>query len=188
MHGDRNLGRQCRQSGNRDGVPRNRRGKAMTETANFTYLKTAAEREAFLLHILLFGDPPFPEGVTLTEAQRAAWDNFVRRATHHAKEETHGAGSLRMPMGAIKGIGESASSAIVEERKKNGAYQSLEDFIVRLPDEAASKAVLIGLAKAGALDCLGVKREDVVESAPVLLKWREEQRRNRASGQRSVFD
>ena len=43
-------------------------------------------------------------------------------------------------------------SQIVEERKKNGDFKSLEDFIKRVKPKSINKLQLEGLVKAGAFD------------------------------------
>ena len=41
-------------------------------------------------------------------------------------------GEIRFGLGAVKGVGEGAVHAIVNERKENGNYSSLEDFVSRV--------------------------------------------------------
>jgi DNA polymerase III alpha subunit len=155
----------------------------------YPYLSTDEDFTAFGLYCVSIGIPQPPEG-PLTPAQQIIWDRWKRHTKNVLKEIDHNGkgGTLRMPLSAIKGIGDGASRAIVEEREKNGTYRSLEDFIERLPDEAATTKILTQLAKAGAMDCFGVKREDICENVKMLLNWRTERRRNKLSGMRSIFD
>ena len=39
-------------------------------------------------------------------------------------------GEIRFGLGAIKGVGEGAVETIVNERKENGSYQSIFDFLL----------------------------------------------------------
>ncbi len=64
-------------------------------------------------------------------------------------------GAVRFGMGAIKGVGEGAVRAIVEERKKNGAYRSIFDVTKRVDLRAANKKAFDGLVLAGAFDSFG---------------------------------
>src|SRR5690606_37012200 len=48
-------------------------------------------------------------------------------------------GAVRFGMGAIKGVGHSAVSTIVENRKKDGPYKSIFDFAKRIDLRAANK-------------------------------------------------
>ncbi|HBF88323.1 MAG TPA: DNA polymerase III subunit alpha [Bacteroidales bacterium] len=62
-------------------------------------------------------------------------------------------GNIRFGLNAIKGVGENAVLNIIEERKKNGAYKSIFDFIERVNLTAVNKRCLEALAASGALDC-----------------------------------
>jgi DNA polymerase-3 subunit alpha len=61
-------------------------------------------------------------------------------------------GSIRFGLGAIKGTGESAVEAILEERDKNGAYQDIFDFAKRVNLRAVNKKTFESMAQAGAFD------------------------------------
>jgi DNA polymerase III subunit alpha len=67
-------------------------------------------------------------------------------------------GAVRFGMGAIKGVGENAVKSIVEERKVNGNYNSVSDFIQRIDLRSANKKTLEGLVLAGAFDSFGIYR------------------------------
>jgi len=58
-------------------------------------------------------------------------------------------------LSAIKNVGDNVAQVIAEERKQNGQYKSLEDFLTRLPQGIINKKSLESLIKAGALDDLG---------------------------------
>jgi DNA polymerase-3 subunit alpha len=61
-------------------------------------------------------------------------------------------GEIRFGLGGLKGVGEAAIEAIVEERKK-GAYTSIFDLIKRVNQRAVNKKSLECLAYSGAFDC-----------------------------------
>ena len=61
-------------------------------------------------------------------------------------------GAIRFGLGAIKGVGQGAVNAIVEEREKNGNYLNLFDLVKRVPLKSVNKKTLEGLAFAGAFD------------------------------------
>ncbi len=52
-------------------------------------------------------------------------------------------GEIRFGLGGVKGMGESAANAIIEEREKNGQFSSLFDFAERIRNKA--RAVLCSL-------------------------------------------
>ncbi len=64
-------------------------------------------------------------------------------------------GAIRFGMGAIKGMGEKAVDAIINERKKNGNYKSIFDMAKRVDLRAASKKAFDGLAISGGFDGFG---------------------------------
>ena len=61
-------------------------------------------------------------------------------------------GNIRFGLGAVKGVGESAVQAIVEERQKNGPYEGIFDFVQRVNLNACNKKNIEYLALAGGLD------------------------------------
>ena len=62
-------------------------------------------------------------------------------------------GQIRFGLAAIKGVGEAAVDAIVEERMKNGEYKDIFDFVSRINVRQVNKKSLESLAFAGAFDC-----------------------------------
>lgn len=69
-------------------------------------------------------------------------------------------GDIRFGMGAIKGVGEGAALAIINERKENGPFTSIYDFVERVNLSSCNKKCVESLALAGALDSLGVTRRE----------------------------
>ncbi|MCB0737954.1 MAG: DNA polymerase III subunit alpha [Bacteroidetes bacterium] len=63
-------------------------------------------------------------------------------------------GEIRFGLGGVKGVGESAVDAIVEERE-NGQYQDFWDFAKRINLRAVNKKCFESLAYAGGFDCFG---------------------------------
>ena len=67
---------------------------------------------------------------------------------------------IRFGLAAIKGVGNSAVEAIIEERKKNGHFTDIFNFVERVPVAACNKKTIESLALAGAFDSLpDIKRE-----------------------------
>lgn len=63
-------------------------------------------------------------------------------------------GAIRFGMGAIKGIGENAVEAVVNERNTKGKYKNLFDFFERVDLKNINKKVLENFVLAGAFDDL----------------------------------
>lgn len=59
-------------------------------------------------------------------------------------------------LSAIRGIGETLSKQIIEERDKNGSFKSFDDLVSRI---SLTKAQIIALIKAGAIPCKNKKQK-----------------------------
>ncbi|MBO6078153.1 MAG: DNA polymerase III subunit alpha [Bacteroidaceae bacterium] len=69
-------------------------------------------------------------------------------------------GDIRFGMASVKGVGENAVTAIVNERKANGPYKSIYDFVQRVNLSACNRKNIENLALAGAFDCFPeIRRE-----------------------------
>ena len=68
-------------------------------------------------------------------------------------------GAIRFGLAAIKGVGESAVSAIINEREKNGVYKDIFDLVERVSLTSCNRKNLECLAWAGAFDSFGLSRE-----------------------------
>tara|TARA_Y100000590_G_scaffold102995_1_gene117113 strand:+ start:1845 stop:5255 length:3411 start_codon:yes stop_codon:yes gene_type:complete len=74
-------------------------------------------------------------------------------------------------LGAIKNVGYEAISNVIKERKKNGEFKNLDDFINRVDPKNINKLQLEGLVKAGAFDCFNNNRQSLFNSIPnIILK------------------
>ena len=62
-------------------------------------------------------------------------------------------GEIRFSLPAVKGVGEAAVSAILEEREKNGPFKNIFDLTRRVSSRALNKKAIESLAAAGAFDC-----------------------------------
>lgn len=60
--------------------------------------------------------------------------------------------TIRFGLSTIKNFGESVADSIVKERKKNGPFTSLSQFLTRITDKNLNKKSLESLIKCGALD------------------------------------
>lgn len=90
-------------------------------------------------------------------------------------------------LGAIKGVGESAAKAIINTRKKEGDFKSMLDFCERVGKHVNSKKIE-SLVKAGAFDCLGLRRSQMIAMIEDSVKAAQNKIKDRESGQGSLFD
>ena len=67
-------------------------------------------------------------------------------------------GEIRFGLGAVKGVGEGAVQAIVNERKENGNYTGFDDFMKRVDLRSANKRTLDSVVCAGGFDSFKIKR------------------------------
>ena len=72
-------------------------------------------------------------------------------------------GEVRFGLGAVKGVGEGAVKAIVDERKENGNYIDFSDFVSRVDLRSANKRTLESLAYSGGFDSFGINRSQYFE-------------------------
>lgn len=68
-------------------------------------------------------------------------------------------GEIRFGLAAIKGMGDNVSQSIIDEREKNGPYQSIFDFVQRMNYSVVNRKTMESLALSGALDGFGLPRE-----------------------------
>ena len=73
-------------------------------------------------------------------------------------------------LSGIKSVGYEAISNIVKERKKNGPFKTLDEFIKRTDPKNINKLQLEGLVKAGAFDELCNSRSSLFNSIPKLIQ------------------
>jgi DNA polymerase-3 subunit alpha len=81
--------------------------------------------------------------------------------------------TIRFGLTTIKNFGEAISKAIIENRKKDGKFKSLEDFLGRITDKNLNKRSLEALIKTGALDEFG-ERGRLLANMENLLKYNKE--------------
>jgi DNA polymerase III subunit alpha len=106
------------------------------------------------------------------------------------------AGQIRFGLGAVKGVGEGAVEAIVQERTENGPYTSVYDLMRRVSLRAANRKALESLAYGGAFDGLGVSRAHFFHSAgegkptymETLVRYGQQHQDGADSSQVSMFD
>lgn len=73
----------------------------------------------------------------------------------HERFSVNDKGEIRFTLSAVKGLGESAGLAIIEERDLNGPYSDIYDFVQRVNLRAVNKRSMEALACSGAFDSLG---------------------------------
>ena len=99
-------------------------------------------------------------------------------------------GAIRYGLTAIKGVGRPVIDAVIRERSERGKFRDLHDFLSRmiLKDREVNKRVIENFIKAGALDCLGATRKQLMSVYMRMMDDLQNSRKNDMAGQLSLFD
>ena len=108
-------------------------------------------------------------------------------------------GQIRFGLSAIKGMGEAAAQAIIDEREAHGSFADIFDLLDRIDMKALNRKNLEVLVKSGAMDQLkGLHRAQYMykdvdsENAPTylekLIRWQNRKREAASMSQMSIFD
>ncbi len=81
---------------------------------------------------------------------------------------------IRFGLVTIKNFGQGIATAIIDERKKNGHFTTISNFLERIKDRNLNKKSLESLIKAGALDCFGESRGTLLANLDLLLAFNKE--------------
>ena len=69
-------------------------------------------------------------------------------------------GAIRFGVAAVKGMGDAAAQAIIDEREKNGAYKSVFDLAERVNLGAVNRKAFESLALSGGFDSFKIERQN----------------------------
>ena len=100
---------------------------------------------------------------------------------------TDDGGAVRFGLRGIKNVGEGPVEALLEARDAGGPFRSLFDFCQRIDTRRVNRRVLESLVRCGAFDFQKVTRASLVDALPASLEHAARARRDRESGQGSLF-
>ncbi len=127
--------------------------------------------------------------VTLIEECRALGLSVrppdVNHCDHHFTVDDEQ--TIRYGLGAVKGVGESAISAVIGEREAGGPFADLFDFCRRIDTRRVNRRVIEALIRSGALDALGPMRSVLMASLTSALQVAEQHERDTSAGQDDMF-
>ncbi len=95
--------------------------------------------------------------------------------------------TVRFGLLAIKNVGEHIAEMVIKERKANGPYQGLEDFLRRVQDKDLNKKSLESLIKCGALDRFG-ERGQLLANIELLTAFVRDSQKEKQTNQNSLFN
>jgi DNA polymerase-3 subunit alpha len=104
-----------------------------------------------------------------------------------AVQPVEGGFAVRYALGALKGVGEKAMEQLIEERRANGLFQSLDDFADRVDPRLINRRQIESLAGGGAFDGMAPDRAAVHAAAETILAHASSAADARISGQGGLF-
>jgi len=105
------------------------------------------------------------------------------------KQMTGGAkDKILFGMSAIKNVGEAAIENILEARQEGGKFKSLPDLCDRVNLHSVNRRALEALIQCGAFDKIEINRNQLVKDLDGVIKWAQERKRDRESGQGNLLD
>ena len=96
-------------------------------------------------------------------------------------------GNIRFGLAALRNVGRNLLKSLEEERRKNGAFESFEDFCERMYANDLNRRALEGMIKAGAFDSMGYKRSQLLSVYDQVLTAVTNSRRRNLEGQMDLF-
>ena len=94
--------------------------------------------------------------------------------------------AVRFGLSALKGVGVGATEKIIEERNEHGEFKNFPDFVFRCAP-FLNKRMLEGLISAGAFDCFGVRRSQLLAVYESVLDRANKINKQKSSMQMSLF-
>ena len=94
---------------------------------------------------------------------------------------------IRFGLSAVKNVGVNVIRSIVKSREEKGRFTDLEDFCSKIDITCINKRVVESLIKAGAFDCFGVYRSQLLDVYEKVLDGISNERKRNIEGQMSLF-
>ena len=93
---------------------------------------------------------------------------------------------IRFGLGAIKNVGEKAAQMIVEERQKNGKFDSLDNFLTRIGGQIINKKVIESLTKSGGFN--GLEEPNmIIAGIEDIIKFSQAAQKQKVATQADLF-
>lgn len=96
--------------------------------------------------------------------------------------------SIRFGLAAVKGVGDTATFKILEEREKQGPFTDFIDFVNRIDLRTVNKRVLECLIYAGGFDEFGDDRQHLADSLESIMGEAMSLQKDKAAGQGLLFE
>ena len=90
-------------------------------------------------------------------------------------------------LGAIKNVGIEAIKELEEERNNNGEFLDFNDFLTRVSPSISNKKTIEALACSGSFDSFNIKRENIFNESPEIIKHLKHFHDTNNSNQEDIF-
>ncbi|HTW94146.1 MAG TPA: DNA polymerase III subunit alpha [Tepidisphaeraceae bacterium] len=108
-------------------------------------------------------------------------------AAASGKKKSKPQGVIRFGLVAVRGVGEKAVEAIIEQRKAGGAFESLYDFCDRVDLRQITRATIEALIKCGAFSSIKAKRAQLLATLERAVEGGQRAQEDRRIGQINLF-
>lgn len=113
--------------------------------------------------------------------------NLQKSELEFSVAEVNGESCILFGLGAIKGAGEVAINIILDERKNNGEFKDLEDFLGRIDPQKVNKKALESFIKSGAMDDFNYTRKSLLEQIESLTEAAKAAQNAKREAENSLF-
>ena len=126
-------------------------------------------------------------GVFLSEAKRSHIEVCPPCVNRSGADFSVEDGKILYALGALKNVGSEAVAHVEAERRRGGAFSCPHDLAERIDGRRLGKRGFEQLARAGAMDGLGVHRARALASAEFLTRYSASHAEEQASAQGGLF-
>jgi DNA polymerase-3 subunit alpha len=156
------------------------------------YLKANYPAEYITAFLVTHADQQDKVATAVAECRRLGIEVLppdVNRSqvTFSIEPSQEGKAAIRFGLNAIKNVGVGAVEPLVNERNKNGDYESIDDLCRRADLRNLNRRAMESLIKAGALDSLG-DRGTLLSSVGRIQSLAQREQHLRETGQSTMFD
>lgn len=113
--------------------------------------------------------------------------NIQKSELEFSVADVNGESCILFGLGAIKGAGEVAINVVLDERKNNGEFKGLEDFLKRIDPQKVNKKTMEAFIKSGAMDELGYTRKTLLGQVESLTDAAKSVREAKEAAANSLF-
>lgn len=123
----------------------------------------------FMASVLSNGGGYYSSAVYIWEAKRLGLKILLPSINHSNYEYTGSGNLIRIGLMAIKNLSYDSAHKIIEERKNNGEFKSLADFLVRTKIGFEESSILV---KCGAMGCFQKTRPELLRLLDIYIRKR----------------